>query len=157
MRYKIENFLGEKVQLQPRVELYTHKDFMGKEIPGLAILLDVVDSKGEVTGAYPILTKSFGEIIAIKNAAYIDTNNCDFADQLLEQGIAIKTPFTKSSGFCTYPLWIFNEDVLKEIGGENYQKYSKDHDDYFAAMRGEVKTDEDTKESPSEENNELKM
>ena len=50
----------------------------------------------------------------MKNCAYIDTNNCDFTDQLLEQGIAQPTGFTKHSGFCEYPLWVFDEEKLKE-------------------------------------------
>ncbi len=153
MIYKIKDISGEEVNLKLRVEHYSVQDFMGEEHPGLAIELDEVDENGEYICDYATLTVNFGEFIAPKNCAYIDTNNCYFADQLLEQGMATQTQFTKRSGFCTYPLWIFNEDVLKEMGGENYQKYSEDHDDYFAAFRGEKQTDEE----PNEDKNEIKM
>lgn len=37
---KIKDFFGEEVTLQPRLELYSVTDFMGKEMPGLAVVLD---------------------------------------------------------------------------------------------------------------------
>lgn len=122
MLLKITNFFGEQVTLQPRVELYSVTDFMGAEMPGLAIVLDEAAGSSDEQEEYAVLTVSFGEFISIKNSAYIDTNNCPFADQLLSQGIAEPTTFYKTSGFCRYPLWIFKEDFLKEIGGENYQQ-----------------------------------
>ncbi len=140
MLLKITNFLGEQVTLQPRVELYSVTDFMGTEMPGLAIVLD--EAADEAAGStdeqeeYAVLTVSFGEFISIKNSAYIDTNNCPFAEQLLGQGIAERTTFYKTSGFCRYPLWIFKEDFLKEIGGENYQQYLRCFDAYFKALEG---------------------
>lgn len=36
---KIKDFFGEEVTLQPRLELYSVTDFMGKEMPGLAVVL----------------------------------------------------------------------------------------------------------------------
>ena len=130
MTLEIKDYFGKPVSLTPRVGLYEVYDFMGKEMPGLAILLDETDS-GE---PYAVLTVSFGEFISVKNSAYIDTNNCRFADQLLDQGIAEPTSFTKQSGFCTYPLWVFKEEFLQEIGGESYQKYSQAYDDYFDSI-----------------------
>lgn len=134
MTLQITSFLGEQITLQPRVELYADTDFMGQELPGLAIVLDeVTDSSGELD-QYAFLTVSFGEFISIKNSAYIDTNNCPFAEQFLSQGIAEPTSFYKTSGFCQYPLWIFKEDFLKEIGGENYQLYLRAYDEYFKPL-----------------------
>lgn len=67
---------------------------------------------------------------SLRNAAYIDTNNCYFAQQLLEQGIAKDTGLKKRSGFCEYPLWVFEEGFLREIGKENYEKYKAAYDTY---------------------------
>ena len=149
MQFNIKDYFGSQVTVKPSVELYSVRDFMGKELPGLAVELNEVDSDGIKT-PYTMLTTSFGEFISIKNAAYIDTNNCPFAEQLLEQGIAQPTGLTKSSGFCQYPLWIFNEDFLKEHGGESYQKYSDEFDSYIN------QDDEDIDES-CEEGMGLKM
>lgn len=120
-----KNSFGNEVKVAPRLELYSVEDFMGEEKYGLAIVLDTVANYPEDVEQYAVLTTSFGEFIGAKDCAYIDTNNCPFAEQLLEQGIAEKTPLDKHSGFCTYPLWHFSEEFLKSIGPENYEKYEQ--------------------------------
>ena len=143
MTLKIMNLFGEQVTLQPRVELYSVADFMGRELPGLAIVLDEVTGSPDGLEEYAFLTVSFGEFISIKNSAYIDTNNCPFAEQLLSQGIAEPTGLYKTSGFCQYPLWIFKKDFLTEIGGENYQEYLRSFEGYFKAREGACDDGED--------------
>lgn len=130
--YKIKNFLGKEITVIPRLFLYSVKDFTGKPmpIPGIQLYWET-DGMEE---PFATLTKSFGEFIRVKNAAYIDSNNCGFAEQLLDYGFAKNTGFTKNSGFCTYPLWVFDESFLAEIGGEQYQQYSKAFDDYMATF-----------------------
>ena len=131
MDYKIKDFYGRELMVQPRLALYSVRDFAGKEMPGLAItLIDVTDSNDPTD--YCDLTVSFGEFIGMKNCAYIDTNNCDFADQLLKQGMATKTQFTKKSGFCEYPLWLFEEKDLREMGEAAYETYCLEYDKYMA-------------------------
>ena len=98
MKYEITDFLGCKLTVQPCLTLYSVRDFTGKEMPGLAISLFDVSNEAEPV-EYCSLTVSFGEFIGMKNCAYIDINNCDFADQLLAQGMATQTQFTKKSGF----------------------------------------------------------
>lgn len=87
-----------------------------------------------------ILTKSFEEFIGLKNSAYVDINNCPFAPQLLNRGFAKDTGLYKESGFCSYPLWTFDETVLKETGGEKYERYARAYDEYmessFIGMMG---------------------
>ena len=100
--FQITDCFGEQVTLQPRLGLYSVTDFGGQEMPGLAIILDRLGSTPEETEQYAVLTTSFGEFIGAKDCAYIDTNNCYFAPQLLEQGFAENTGLTKSSGFCQY-------------------------------------------------------
>ena len=102
IRLTIKNLEGKTVTLVPRLELYSVRDFMGKELPGLAVDLDIYDGESSPPMPYASLTVNFGEYISVPNSAYIDTNNFPFADQLLAQGIAEQTGFTKSSGFCTY-------------------------------------------------------
>ena len=89
---------------------------------------------------FAILTKSFGEFIGLKNSAYVDINNCPFAPQLLNRGFANDTGLYKESGFCSYPLWTFDETVLKESGGEKYERYARAYDEYmessFIGMMG---------------------
>lgn len=73
-------------------------------------------------------------------ADYVDINNCPFAPQLLNRGFAKDTGLYKESGFCSYPLWTFDETVLKETGGEKYERYARAYDEYmessFIGMMG---------------------
>lgn len=140
MIYEIETQYGGKVKVQPRVELYEVKDFMGKKLPGIAVDLDAMDEKYPTPFAR--LTASFGEFIGIKNAAYIDTNNCRFAEQFLKYGIAQDTGLTRTGAYCRYPLWLFDEKFLKEHGAENYKEYSDAYDKYMGIERAEPEPDE---------------
>ena len=142
MIYEINTNYGGKSKVKPSVELYAVKDFTGKEMSGLAIRL----TDAETLEPYTMLTKSFGEFIGIKNAAYIDTNNCPFANQLFEKGIARDTGLKKTSGRCEYPLWIFNKDFLLEHGAENYQKYSDAYDEYMNPYTSDVEETDENQE-----------
>ena len=153
LNFKIKDFLGNDILLKPRVENYEQKTFMGKTLPGLAIVLDIVDESGKVLEQFDVLTKSFGEYIGIKNAAYIDTNNCSYAEQLLQYRIAVNTGITKESGFCIYPLWRFDEAFLKEIGSQNYLSYASAYD----KLMGSILEGEPSNEEPTEEKNDIKM
>lgn len=135
MEYKIKDFCERELTIEPQLALYSVRDFTGREMPGLAITLIDITDRNDPTD-YCELTVSFGEFIGMKNCAYIDTNNCDFAEQLLEQGIATQTGFTKQSGMCEYPLWLFAEKTLKEMGAEVYEKYRSEYDAYFAEKLG---------------------
>ena len=132
-KFEVIDYSGQTISLYPRLELYTVHDFMGQELPGIAIALDFTDPETGKLEQYAILTKSFGEPIGLKNSAYIDTNNCYFAQQLFEQGMAKNTGFYKESGYCSYPLWQFEEAFLQEIGGEHYETYAQQYDEYMQA------------------------
>lgn len=146
MKLEIRNFSGEKIQLEPRLGLYMVSDLTGTRLPGLAVFLDELTSAGREP--YCALTVSFGEFLGIKNSAYIDTNNCGFAEQLLKPEIAQATGLYKTSGFCRYPLWIFSEKFLKEVDEETYRKYAKEYDSYVSRMNPES---EEAEESALEE------
>lgn len=133
MKYEITDFYGRALSVSPRLGLYSVEDYMGNKLPGIAVILDDVTDPSEPE-QYAVLTVSFGEFIGMKNCAYIDTNNCDFAQQLLDKGLASDTGFYKASGFCQYPLWQFEEGTLREIDNEVYQKYSDAYDSYMASM-----------------------
>ena len=106
----------------------------------LAIVLDMPIQGADEKEQFAILTKSFEEFIGLKNSAYVDINNCPFAPQLLNRGFAKDTGLYKESGFCSYPLWTFDETVLKETGGEKYERYARAYDEYmessFIGMMG---------------------
>lgn len=60
---------------------------------------------------FAILTVNLGPLE--HGYAYIDTNNCEWAPKFLKANkIAKDTGLEGHSGYCTYPLYKFNEKVL---------------------------------------------
>ncbi len=130
-KMEIVDSFGDTIVVEPELMLYTAYDFMGNKMPILGIQLYSYDEDG-LREPYATLTTNFCEFISAKDCAYIDTNNNSFAAQLLEMGICQDTGFTKQSGFCTYPLWKFDTDFLKEIDVHGlYDTYEKKFDKYM--------------------------
>lgn len=131
MQYDILTYSGDKYTVKPRLGLYSHEAFSKDELPGIAIVLDDITEGEHKPMPYISLTANFDEFIGIKNCAYVDTNNSDLADQLIKSGVAKDTGFYKESGSSVYPLLLFDENFLKEIGTEKYEKYSQAYDEYM--------------------------
>ena len=130
-KFEIVDSFGDKVVVEPELFLCNTYDFMGNKMPGLGIQLFSYDEDG-YREPYATLTQNFGEFLSARDCAYIDTNNCFFARQLLELGFCEDTGLTKQSGFCTYPLWKFDRDFLKEIDVHGlYSTYEKKFDEYM--------------------------
>ena len=54
-----------------------------------------------------------------ENAAYVDTNNCPWAEKFIKElGIGKATGNYTRSGFCTYPEYEFDMDKLREYMSE---------------------------------------
>lgn len=153
--YKLSIGEGIKLEVTPKLFLYEVSDFLERQMKNIGIKL-LSEEDGELT-PFSDLTKSFGEFIGLKNTAYIDTNNNPFATQLLELGIAQDTGLYKSSGLCNYPLWLFDEDFLKEIGGEEYEKYCQQFDDGIGISDEPDDEDEDYTEEEPEDELEVKL
>lgn len=62
---------------------------------------------------YATLTVNLG--FGTKRMAYLDTNNCPWVEQFLnENGLADATGIEQRSGHCTYPLYEFTEKFFDE-------------------------------------------
>ncbi len=131
-RFIVKDFDGETI-VEPTFGLYDVSDFNGSDMENIAIQLNSISviNGQEYREPFATLTTSFGEFIGMKNTAYIDVNNCPFASQLLEQGIAKDTGLSRQTDYVKYPLWKFDEEFLKTIGGGTYEHYSKAFDNYM--------------------------
>ena len=117
-----EYYTGGKIRLKPRVELYDTRDYMGKQMPGLAIVLDEVDQKENVTEQYAVLTVSFGDFLALKNCAFIDTNNNPEAMEfLIRNSLAEDTGYRRKSGWVEYPMARLNLAELYRLSPESFE------------------------------------
>ena len=125
--------LGDKIILIPELALYEANDVLtNKTRHNIAIRLWYKEA--EEIEPYSVLTTFLGEFLAIKNAAYIDTNNNgEQILQWLEQNdFGTLSPLTKRSGFCEYPLFVFNETFLKEIDYNHcYNQYENLFNEYY--------------------------
>ena len=68
----ITDWAGDRVSLEPKVELYSVRDFMGKELPGLAIVLDKVGGSRLGTQAIELLYSEEEEGTAVDSLSSVD-------------------------------------------------------------------------------------
>lgn len=61
------------------------------------------------------LTVNLGEKLEDECMAYVDTNNCPWAKEFIEKNeLGEDTGLFGMSGFCAYPLFMFDLDKVKE-------------------------------------------
>lgn len=107
------------------------KDFMGMPKKNLAILMYEDREELDERTFDGVVSVNLGEFIGIPNACYLDTNNLPNIDIALEQaGLGKRTDMKKRSGFCEYPLFVFDEEVLKELefGIDTYKEYIEQYE-----------------------------
>ena len=69
-------------------------------------------------GPIAIITVCLEDIRLEPNQSYVDTNNCPWAPEWIEENkLGIKTNRTARSGFCTYPLYEFDMERIEEERG----------------------------------------
>ena len=111
--------------------------YEGASIDGTGYILAMVltCNSGE---PYAVPTVNLGEFIGQKFCTYVDTNNYpDVSAFLEENNIATKTPFKKRSGFCEYPLYMFNPELVAEtIARKDLEEYL-DCFDFYGEMNKE--------------------
>ena len=140
-KFEISGFNLDKYEITPHLTLVDVTDFMGEKMHNLSISFTHIEDGAEMPFAN--FTLNFGEFIGMKNSAYIDTNNCWFADEILQTGVAQDTGLTKISGFCKYPLWVFKEEFLEAVDKGVYQQYLNEFDGYMKARMPSEKPDEE--------------
>ena len=139
-KFKINGLSGDEYEITPHLALAETRDFMDKIMHNIGIEFSFIGDGYEQP--FATFTVNFGEFIGMKNCAYVDTNNCWFADEILKKGIASDTGLTKASGFCTYPLWQFKPEFLESLDKKMYQQYSDEYDKYMKnAFGGEEPID----------------
>ena len=124
---------GNEYMLIPELRLYKAYDMLtGENRPTIAIQLNFINESME-REPYATLTVNFGDYIGVHNAAYIDTNNLGskIIDWLEKIGAGYNTGFTRKSGFCQYPVFIFEDEFLQKIedNGQYYAQYIKSFED----------------------------
>lgn len=72
----------------------------------------------EEEGPIAMITTCLCDPTLNENEAYIDTNNCPWAmDFITQNNLGRDTDYSRSSGYCVYPLVEFNMDELNKYIG----------------------------------------
>lgn len=70
-------------------------------------------------GPFATITINLGDLP--EGCAYIDTNNCPWATDLIRKyNLGTFTGITTCSGYCTYPLYYMNIDELEKYRLEGF-------------------------------------
>ena len=100
--YKLDLY-GETFNLTATIEHYSNND-------SLAICLETDEGEPFDTITVNLMESSFiGE-----NQAFIDTNNCSWAEKFIKKyKLGKPTGIMGYSGYCSYPLYEFNLEAFK--------------------------------------------
>lgn len=91
------------------------------------LFLELINTEGEYPEPYGNITVNLGEVP--KYCGYIDTNNMPEIEKFIaDNDLGDFTGLTLQSGFCEYPLYVFNVDKLRVLCPEQMEKYEKDTD-----------------------------
>jgi hypothetical protein len=106
-----------------RVEAFTKPDFAGSPVGvGYVGYTDSLSAINTIALNSIVSGLPLGKEYYL--AAYIDTNNWPEAlDYIKEMGIGTLTRYTHRSGFCEYPLVVFDENYLRGLDSKEYKLY----------------------------------
>lgn len=89
------------------------------------LYIGLLSRDGDEFECYGDLTVNLAEK-APDYCAYVDTNNMPGIEKFIEQNdLGEFTGFTQRSGFCEFPLYMFNVDKLRELCPESMESYEK--------------------------------
>lgn len=73
----------------------------------------------------PIISINLGEFLSIPNAIYLDVElfSDDLGYKLEQAGLGKLTSLTKHSGYMAFPIFIFDEEILRKADSKIYSKY----------------------------------
>ena len=93
-------------------ETYTHNLYLvadNYQADGSLAIIVMEEKEDGEDEQFDVITTCLPWGCADKSHAYIDTNNCSWAEKMLKQHrIAKDTDIWERSGYCTYPLYEFN-------------------------------------------------
>jgi len=120
MQYQLKSWYGGTYTVSPWINMYANDN-------NLYLGLNCKDESGEFWEPFGDVTVNIAKLPYLYSA--IDTNNNgDSIVQFLEEnGFGTLTPFTQPSGFCVFPVFLFNEDKLRQIDPKAFAEYQKAH------------------------------
>jgi len=100
---------------------------MYRDNGNLFIGLEEYDKEYDYWDSYCDVTVNVGKLPFLESAINTEYNGPAKVDFLLQNGFGELTGKSIPSGFCTFPVFKFNADKLKELDPEFFEKYAKEH------------------------------
>lgn len=110
----------ESITVFPTMDMYRNNN-------NLYLGLDYWDQELEIRDSWCDLTVNVGNLPYLHSAIDTDLSGEDKIRFLIENGFAEDTGKTLLSGFCTFPVFRFREDKLRELNPEVFAAYAKAH------------------------------
>ena len=116
--YELNSEYGGKYIVSPWIDMYGNND-------NLFVGLYCQDKGGEYWEPFCDVTVNTVSLAYLEGA--IDTNNNGekIVDFLETNGFGQRTPYVVKSGFCTFPIFKFDEERLKQIDPKTFAEYQK--------------------------------
>lgn len=132
---------GDELSLKPTLNFYLSNN-------NLAVGLTEYDKELEIEDSYCMLTVNVDELpylYAAIDTTYGGEQKLQF---LKDHALAEPTGEVLHSGFCTYPVYRFNEEKLREIDPNTFKAYQKAHG-RESSLDQKIKTAQEKKELQS--------
>lgn len=114
------DMFGNAYQVLPKLNTYANND-------NLYVGLDFFDQEFEYWAPYADVTVNVGSLPFLESAIDINNNGSKILSLLLDNDFGELTGRSIQSGFCTFPIFRFNANKLKEIDPVFFGKYAKAH------------------------------
>lgn len=149
MKFEFESEYGGKYIVSPWINMYKDND-------NLYLGLYCQDKGGEYWEPFCDVTVNTVSLAYLESAVDTNNNGAKIVDFLEANGFGQRTPYVVSSGFCTFPIFKFNEDRLKEIDPKVFTEYQKAYGQYKQPLAEKIaaaraKTDQGDRTQPSKE------
>lgn len=120
-KFEYEPPYGEKVDVTIKVSRYVNND-------NLYVGMDAFDTESNEKYPFTDITVNIEALPYLHSA--IDTNNngmLSITNFLIENDLALPTGEYQQSGFCVYPVYRFNAELLEKLDPEPFHEYQKAH------------------------------
>lgn len=89
------------------------------------LFLELIATDGEYPEPYGNITVNLGTVPDY--CGYVDTNNMpEMENFIMENDLGDYCGISKQSGFCEYPLYVFNVDKLRELCPDGLAEYEQE-------------------------------
>lgn len=117
--------MSKKMKYKSKWKDETVELSMSQYVDNGNLYLELVNTEGEYPEPYGNITVNFGDVP--KYCGYVDTNNMPEMEKFIKSNdLGEFTGLTLRSGFCEYPLYVFNVDKLRELCPKQMEKYERD-------------------------------